>query len=51
MGAFWIAKDAKFPQADNEESDQTVRMRKLIWVFVGRTVCQKVRFLKLWLKF
>ena len=29
----------------NEDSDQTVRMRRPIWVFVGRT-CQKVRFLK-----
>ena len=36
-GAFWIAKDAKFLHADNEDSDQTVRMRRLIWVFVVRT--------------
>ena len=30
MGAFWIAKDAKFLHADNEDSDQTARMRRLI---------------------
>ena len=44
LGAFWVAKGAKFFHAENVESDQTVRMRKLIWVFVGHT-CQKVRFL------
>ena len=44
--AFWIAKDAKFLHADNEDSDQTARMRRLIWVFVGRT-CQKVPLLAL----
>ena len=46
LGAFWIAKDARFLHADNEDSDQTAQMRRLIWVFVGRT-CQKVHFLKL----
>ena len=25
-------------QADSEDSDQTGRMRRLIWVFAGRTV-------------
>ena len=35
--AFRIAKDAKFLHADSEDSDQTVRMRSLIWVFVGCT--------------
>ena len=35
--AFWTAKDANFLHADNEDSDQTARMRRLIWVFVGRT--------------
>ena len=45
LGAFsWIAEEIKFLHADNEDSDQTARMRRLIWVFVGRT-CQKVRFL------
>ena len=46
LGAFWIAKDAKFLDADNEDSDQTARMRRLICVFAGRT-CQKLRFLTL----
>ena len=46
LGTFWIAKDAKFLQADKEESHQTARMRKLIWVFVRR-INQKVRFLML----
>ena len=46
LGAIWIAKDAKFLHADNEDSNQTARMRRLIWVFVGRT-WQKVRFLNL----
>ena len=46
LGKFWIAKGAKFLHADNEDSDQTAWMHKLIWVFVGRT-CQKVRFLRL----
>ena len=32
-----------FLYADNEDSDQTTRMRKLIWVYVGST-CQKVFF-------
>ena len=44
LSAFWIAKDAKFLHADNEVSNQTARMRRLIRVFVGCT-CQKVRFL------
>ena len=44
----WLTnkKDAKFLHADNEDYDQNARMRRLIWVFVGRT-CQKVRFLML----
>ena len=49
LSAFCITKDVKFLHADNEDSDQTVRMRTLIRVFVGRT-CQKVRFLRLRLK-
>ena len=36
LDAFWIAKDAKFLHADNSDSDQTARMRSLIWDFVGR---------------
>ena len=35
FGAFWIAKDAKFLHADNEDSDQTAQVRRLIWVFFG----------------
>ena len=35
--AQWIAKDTKFLHADSEDSDQTGRMPKLIWVFAGRT--------------
>ena len=42
--AFWIAKDASFLHAGNEDSDQTAQKRRLICVFVGRT-CQKIRFL------
>ena len=45
LDAFWIAKDAKFLHAPNEDSDQTARMGMLIWVFVGRT-SYKVTFLK-----
>ena len=48
LGAFWIAKDAKFLPVDNEDSDQTVRMCRLIWVLVGR-IFQKVLFHTLWL--
>ena len=35
--AQWVAKDPSFLHADSEDSDQTGRMPKLIWVFVGRT--------------
>ena len=39
LGSFWIAKDKKkkkkYIYADNEDSDQTARMRSLIWVFFG----------------
>ena len=48
--AFSIAKAAKCLLANNEDSDQTVRMRRLIWVFVGRT-CQRARFLMFRLKY
>ena len=41
---FWIASAAKFHHADNEDSDQIALMRRLIWVFVGRTY-EKVSFL------
>ena len=44
LGALWIAKNAMCFHADNEDSNQTARMRCLICVFFGRTY-QKVRFL------
>ena len=44
LGAFCVAKDARFLRADNEDSIQTERKHRLIWVFVLRTR-QKVRFL------
>ena len=36
--AQWVAKDPSFRYADSEDSDQTGRMPRLIWVFAGRTV-------------
>ena len=36
--AQWVAKDPSFLHADSEDSDQTGRMFRLIWVFAGRTV-------------
>ena len=45
LDAFWIAKKGNFLHADNE-TDQTARIRRLIWIFVGRT-SQKVHFLPL----
>ena len=44
LGVFWIAKDARFLRAVNEDFEQAAQMRRLILVFVGRT-CWKVRFL------
>ena len=35
--AQWVVKDPSFLHADSEDSDQTGRMPRLIWVFVGRT--------------
>ena len=35
--AQWVAKDPRFLYADNEDSDRTGRMPRLIWVFAGRT--------------
>ena len=34
----WVAKDPSFLHADSEDSDQTGRMPRLIWVFAVRTV-------------
>ena len=39
----WVAKDPSFLHADSEDSDQTGRMSRLIWVFAGRT-CHFVGF-------
>ena len=36
--AQWVAEDPLFLHADSEDSDQTGRMPRLIWVFAGRTV-------------
>ena len=36
--AQWVAKDPSFLYADSEDSDQTGRMPRLIWVFAGCTV-------------
>ena len=41
--AQWVAKDPSFLHADNEDSDQTGRMLRLICVFAGRT-CHFVGF-------
>ena len=36
--AQWVAKGLVLLQADREDSDQTGRMRRLIFEFAGRTV-------------
>ena len=43
LGVFWITKDVKSLLVDNEDTDQTARVCRLIPVFVGRTY-QKVCF-------
>ena len=35
--AHWVAKEPNFLPVDSEDSDQTGRMPRLIWVFAGRT--------------
>ena len=45
--AQWVAEDPSFLHADSEESDQTGRMPRLIWVFAGRT-CHFVGFVMGW---
>ena len=47
--AQWVAKDPSFLHADSEDSDQTGRMPRLIWVFAGRTY-HFVGFVTRWLK-
>ena len=39
----WVAKDPRFLHGDSEDSDQTGRMPRLIWVFAGHT-CHFVGF-------
>ena len=41
--AQWVAKDPSFLHADSEDSDQTGRMPRLIWVFAGR-ICHFAGF-------
>ena len=36
--AQWVAKDPSFLHADSDDSDQTGRMPRLIWVYAGRTL-------------
>ena len=36
--AHWVTKDPSFLRADSEDSDQTGRMPRLIWIFAGRIV-------------
>ena len=36
--AHWVDKDTRFLHADSEDSDQTGRMPRLIWVFAGHTL-------------
>ena len=51
--ALMVAKGLVFLHADSEDSDQTGRMSRLIWVFAGRTchfVCFIIRRLKSWLE-
>ena len=46
----WVAKDPNFLYADSEDSDQTGRMPRLIWVFGGRT-CHFVCYVTRWLSY
>ena len=43
LSAQWVAKDPSFLHADSDDSVQTGRMPRLIWVFAGRT-CHFVGF-------
>ena len=46
--AQWVAKDPNFLHADSENSDQTGRMPRLIWVFARRT-CPFICSVRRWL--
>ena len=45
LDVFWVAEDAKFLNAANEDSAQTAQIHMTIFVLFGCT-CQYVRFLK-----
>ena len=47
--AQWVANDPSFLHVDSEDSDQTGRMLRLIWVFAGLT-CHLVGFVMRQLK-
>ena len=38
LSSKWVAKGPSFLHADSEDSDQTGRMPRLIWVFAGRAL-------------
>ena len=42
--AHWVAKDPRFLHVDSEDSDQTGRMPRLIWIFPGRAHSHFVGF-------
>ena len=51
QGTLWVIKDSKHLQVDNEDYNQTVLMRRVIWVFarqtcnlVGNTVPQLILY-------
>ena len=48
--AQWVCRNPSFLQADSEDSDQTGRMPRRIWVIAGRT-CHFVGFVMSWLMF
>ena len=50
LSAQWVDKDPAFLHADSKDSDQTVRMPRLILVFAGRKA-HFVGFLMRWLNF
>ena len=43
LGALWTANQPRFLRADSEGCNQTARMRRMIYVFAGRT-CRVERF-------
>ena len=47
----WVAKDPRFLHAESEDSDQTGRMPRLIWVFAGCTCHFAMRWLMSFCRF